>query len=332
MNPNRTIASLAAAHRSSERQAATRYKHYATQVRAERGLAHGAPVPHSSESSENYIEMLSTLHRDAAISWNWSQIAASPPPAANREREAAAQGVLDAYKPAFFERLLGQADKRHQEFASAVAHARAADDAAWREVCEQWNWCQQVAQLILQGDLRAYRTAIEHFSPFEELEWLGMKVDVQINEPSLAVALVTVRDDAVPMMEYKVLASGRVSPKEMPRTRYRELCQAYVCSAAIRVARELFSLLPIPRVLVHAVAVRLDPATGHSGPRTLLSVDFDRERLLNVNFDRIEPSFAVESFRHAMDFKKSVGLLPVEALEPLAQLSSLDEAPARRRR
>jgi len=107
--------------------------------------------------------MISTLHRDAAMPWNWHQIAASPPPAATREREAAAQKVLESYKPTFFERLFGQADKRRTEFATAGLQARAADEAAWRETCEHWNWCQQLARLILQGDLRAYRAAVDHF-------------------------------------------------------------------------------------------------------------------------------------------------------------------------
>jgi hypothetical protein len=150
-----------------------------------------------------------------------------------------------------------------------------------------------------------------------------MQVHVQVHDPSLAVVVVTVRDDAVPMIEYRILASGHVSAKEMPRTRYRELCQAHVCSAVIRAARESFSLLPITRVLVHAGTVRLDPATGHSGSHTLLSVEFDRQQLLSVNFERIDPPSAVESFRHSMNFKKSAGLLPVDALEPLAQLSAL---------
>jgi len=42
----------------------------------------------------------------------------------------------------------------------------------------------------------------------------------------------------------------------------------------------VFGLLPFARTFVHVTTVRLDPATGHSGASTLLSVEFDRERLL----------------------------------------------------
>jgi len=115
----------------------------------------------------------------------------------------------------------------------------------------------------------------------------------------------------------------------MPKTKYWALYQDHVCSAAIRVARELFHLLPIARTYVHVAAEMLNTATGHSGPETVLSVEFDRDRLLGLNFDRIDASDAVESFRHAMNFKKTAGFSPVETLQHLTQLTSLsNETPS----
>jgi hypothetical protein len=152
---------------------------------------------------------------------------------------------------------------------------------------------------------------------------LGVRVETRIAEPSLVEAFATFRYDAVPWTEYKILASGRTSVKEMSNAKHRELTQEHVCSAAIRIAREVFSLLPVARTVVHVATVLLDPATGHSGAYTLLSVEFDRERLVGSNFAKVNPVSAVESFRHAMNFKKTAGLLPVDPLEALAQLTSL---------
>ena len=69
-----------------------------------------------------------------------------------------------------------------------------------------------------------------------------------------------------------------------------------------------------------------------TGKGDALSVEFDRHRLLALNFARVQPSDAVQSFRRAMSFKKTSGFASVQALEPLAQLTSLsDGAPNRRR-
>lgn len=320
---NPVVASLINAHRSSGSPAVQRYKQYVASVNARSGRDPLTPVPNSEESHDDYIEVLITLHREAGKQWDWHQIATSPPPRPRRESEAAAQHVLDAYKPTFFERLLGQAERRRQALAATVANARTSDEAAWQQVCEQWNWCQLLARSVLQRDLGGYLAAVDHLGPFEDLLPLGVHVETRFTDPSLAEARTIFRHDAVPWSEYKVLASGRTSVKSMSNARHRELTQEHVCSAAIRVARELFRLLPVDRVFVHMSTVLLDPATGHSNAYTLLSVEFDRERLESANFARVYPVSAVESFRHAMSFKKSIGLLPVDALEPLAQLTSL---------
>jgi hypothetical protein len=84
---------------------------------------------------------------------------------------------------------------------------------------------------------------------------------------------------------------------------------------------------------VHVGTVRLNTATGHTGPETFLSAEFDRGRLLGLNFKRIDPSDAVQSFRNAMSFKKTTGFAPVDVLQPLAQLTSLASVtPSGRRR
>lgn len=326
------IAALAAAQRQSEREAARRYRQhlaYQKELEAQNAKAQAATAV---EMHETRLEMIVTLHHDAASRWDWMQVMASLPPATTEEREQQARRSLESYRPSFFERLFGGAKKRQAELETAVASARALDAAASREMLEQWNWYQQIARGIVQGDVRACQAVIEHLDPFEELESIGAAVKARVIEHELVEALVTVRDDVVPSVEQKLLASGKLSSKDMPKSKYWGLYQDHVSSAALRVARELFHLLPIQRAYVHVGAVRLNTATGHTGRETLLSVEFDRDRLLALNFVRIEPSDAVRSFRHAMNFKKTSGFAPVEALQPLAQLTSLSDARSSPRR
>jgi hypothetical protein len=326
------IAALVASQRRSERAAAQRHRQYVAQQKQLHTLTQRAQAAHTAESHETSLEMLVTLHRDAASPWDWQRVLVSPPPCRGKEREEDARRSLDSYKPSFFEWLFRRAQSRRAELETAVAKASADDEAAWSDTVEQWKWYQQLAQGVVQGDLRAYQAVIDNLSPFEELESIGASVRTHILGHSCAEAFTTVRNDVVPSIEHKLLASGRLSSKDMPKTKYWVLYQDYVCSAAIRVAREIFHILPLARTYVHVTAVMLNKATGHSGPETVLSVEFDRDRLLGLNFDRIVASDAVASFRHAMNFKKTAGFSPVENLQPLAQLTSLSNEPPMSRR
>lgn len=317
------IAALATAQRRSEREAARRHRlHVAQQKEFEaRNLKEQAAT--TVEIHENHLEMIVTLHHDAASPWDWAQVMASAPPQQSQEREQKARHSLASYRPSIFARWFGGAAKRRAELEAAIPKARAEDEAVWREMLEHWNWHQQIARGIVQGDLRAYQAVVDELGPFAELEEIGAKVQARVVEHSFAEASVMVRDDIVPAVEQKLLASGRLSSKEMPKAKYWGIYQEHVCSAAIRVARELLHLLPIGRVYVHVGSVRLNTATGHVEPETFLSVEFDRDRLLDLNFDRIDPSNAVQSFRHAMNFKKTTGFAPIDPLQPLAQLTSV---------
>ncbi len=317
------FASFAAAQRRSEREAAKRYRvHVAEEKRrAAENLKEfaGATV----EAHENHLLMIVTLHLDAADPSDWAQVIAAPPPQPAQERESQARRALESYQPSIFERLFGGAKKRRAELEAAIPTARSQDEAAHREALEQWNQYQHTARRIIQGDLQAYQVAIENLGPFEEIESIGGKVETRVVEQTVVEASVLVPHTIVPTVEHKLLASGKLSTKEMQKAKYWGFYQEHVCSAAIRVARELFHLLPVGRVFVDVGTIRLNTATGHMDNDTFLSVEFDRGRLLGLNFDRLDPSDAVQSFTHRMEFKKSTGFVPIQPMQALAQLTSL---------
>jgi hypothetical protein len=317
------FSSLAAAQRTSEREAAKRYRSLVAHQKMLQAENMKALAATTVETHENHLEVIVTLHHDAADPSNWAQVMAAAPPQQAKERESQARHALESYRPSILERLFGGAKKRRAELEAAIPKARAEDEAAWSETLEQWNQYQHTARGIVQGDLQAYAAAIENLGPFEEIEGIGGKVETRVVEQTVAEASVLVPHDIVPTVEQKLLASGRLSTKDMPKAKYWGLYQEHVCSAAIRVARELFHLLLMTRVYVDVGTVRLNTATGHMTNDTFLSVEFDRERLLGLNFQRIDPSNAVQSFRHKMDFKKSTGFAPIERLQALAQLTSL---------
>lgn len=91
----------------------------------------------------------------------------------------------------------------------------------------------------------------------------------------------------------------------MSNSEYNLLLQDYVCSVCIRIARDMFALLPIRNTIVHTV---LDG-------KTIVSVDFDRQNLSKVKFGYIDPSDTLVQFKHNMCFDENNGFLSVENIE-----------------
>src|ERR1019366_10691322 len=77
--------------------------------------------------------------------------------------------------------------------------------------------------------------------------------------------------------EVKTLtSSGKLSIKPMPKGRFQEIYQDYVCGCMLRVAREVFAMLPVEMVLVTASADLLDSRTGHTSAQPVLSAAMPR--------------------------------------------------------
>ena len=272
---------------------------------------------------ESYLGFIVSLHRDAGPYWDWARIAEASAPSPTRSREIAASAALQAFKPTFFDKLLSRVAIKRQPYEAAVSNAREEDQAENSDRYSEWEWLGKVGAAIVARDLNAYRTVIERFAPFGELEEVGAAVYTDIKEPWYIHARVRAKNSSViPSEELKLLASGKVSAKEMQKAKYWAYYQDYICSAAIRTAREMFHLLPVAKVYVDVSVVMLDKSTGHDNDSVIVSVEFEREPTLGLNFDRIDASDAIERMRHEMDFKKTTGFTPVSAIAPMASITS----------
>ena len=101
----------------------------------------------------------------------------------------------------------------------------------------------------------------------------------------------------------------------MPLPRRHQLHQDYVCGCALRVARELFALLPIGVVVATAFEDLLNPQTGQLEPHPLLSVAVPRGSVDRIRWEAVNPSDAMANFIHRMGFKKLLGLVPVVPIQ-----------------
>lgn len=267
------------------------------------------------EEYENYIYMIQHVHVECSDPIKWFSVASSPAPFTAGEKgpkEIAAQNSLDNFKPNFIEKIFsGMSDKHKSELSKAVDTAKQEDLKNYAE----WESNVKLANNIVSGDIDAYYAIIEETNPFEDLLDFGSGFEFGTDNPKyMEIEFQVKSDSVVPEKSKSLTKTGKLSEKSMSKTMYYDITQDYVCSCAIRLARELFSLLPIDFAIVHATDTILNTTTGKEENDTILSVKFLRNKFSGINFDRIDASDFVETFEHNMCFKKTSGFKKVDRI------------------
>ena len=159
---------------------------------------------------------------------------------------------------------------------------------------EIWAYYHAQAPAILDGDIDAYLQVIDDIGPLDDLLDYGGRFQFGTDSASLMEVEFTVNEQTLEAQraEKNVIA-------------FYDLMQDFVCSTCIRVARDIFALLPVADVVVHAVL----------GEDTVVSVRFDRETMGKIKFGYVDPSDVMERFTHNMDFRQGRGFAPVERID-----------------
>ena len=185
-------------------------------------------------------------------------------------------------------------------------HKTADDTIPWQDVAasaeapdpgysaEMWRYYHSMAPAILAGDIDAYLQLIYEVNPLDDLLDYGSGFTFGTDDPARMHVEFTVNTDA--------LSSARAS---LLRAEYNNLLQDYICSAAIRIARDVFALLPVQECIVHA----------QMKDETVLSVAFDRAGMEKIRFGFIDPGDVMARFRLHMNYSDSAGFAPVEPIE-----------------
>lgn len=264
---------------------------------------------------ENYIELIQNVHRECEPAMNWRKIANSTAPFTKGEIGPEELKAIDAYEnftPTFIEKIFKKtADKRKTNLKSKIATAKKIDDEQYQE----WEDSVAFSKKILSGDIDAYYEAIATSNPFEDLVEFGSGFEFGTDSSdTMEIEFMVKSQKVIPEKSKSLTKTGKLSEKILTKTAYYDITQDYVCSCSIRLARELFSLLPVNTVLVHATDCTLNTATGHYEEHTILSIRFTKDRFLTTNFNNIDASDFTESFEHNMNFKKTSGFNPVERI------------------
>lgn len=182
---------------------------------------------------------------------------------------------------------------------------------------EDFKKVVEIAKGVANKNPQSYTYALNFFNPLEDLNEYGSDISFSVNPNSVSVDYFVHSEEVIPNTTKTALRKGsEIKEEQMPTSRFNEIYQDYVCSCVLRIAKEIFQLLPvIDNVQVNAKGSVMNTATGNYEEKTIVSVKINRSKLAELNFDLLDPSDSMSNFEHSMDFKKTEGFKPVEDLQ-----------------
>lgn len=272
-------------------------------------------VSESYEKLNEYINDIISLHKNCGEKVNWNTIAEMKEPFEDVEdgpRKQKAEEEYENFCPSFFEKIfkfLGE--KRKASLFRKIEEAKEEDKLA----LEEFKKIKSFGVEILRGNIDAYFQLIDEIRPFYKLINYGSKIEFGTNDKdSIEIEFNGNSKLVVPTVIYRENENGCIVKDKMDTAEYYDVVQDYVSSATLMIAKKTMNLLPVNKVVIHAVDNVKDYDTGVNKDITILSVVFDRETLEKLNLNKIESTLALENFICNMRHQKATGFRSVERI------------------
>jgi len=319
MGPMGIARAMQAAQRRLERDAQKRQRELMRQEKEKAKLSALEQARLEVETYENQLEVLLSVHKQPCEQWDWISLAAAlpqPMPYNYFHGELRAkQHMLVAHPNA------------KQASNVAVLQGRMTDEQWFQEAITihgsetaEMEKLRELARRVLSGEHMAFIEAFAEFNPVAEFSSVGSLKQFAVESDDLIQCVFKANVSEVIPSEVKTLtASGKVSTKPMPKAQFHELHQDYVCGCVIRMAREVFAMLPVGTILVTALADVLDPRIGQFAEQPVLSVAMPRAVVASLDFDSISAADTMDHFVHRGNFKvsrKAGAFQPITPLVP----------------
>jgi hypothetical protein len=319
------IRSYGAAVRRMEREQQRKAREAARKFKEQQKLQAIEDARQAVEDYNNYVEMLQSMHKNCTESVDWNKIKSQPKPiepVISNKNELEATSNLENFKPSFFDKIFGLTNKKVTKLKDHITTAIKKDKKQndlnfknYKQEVDHWELLQKISYGIDQKETKYYKQAIEYFDPFSDLGELGSKLDFSFSERIVDIDLHVNGLETIPNYELRQTSTGKLSKKNMAKSKFNELYQDHICSAVIRIAREFFAYLPIEYVKVNAMSELLNTKTGHMEEKPILSVIIPLKTLDKLNLNTIDPSDSMLNFMHNMKFTKTTGFKEVEKVE-----------------
>lgn len=292
--------------RREERETRKRHRELERRIKDRARLSELEQARLDVEAYENAVELLLSVHKEQSASVEWQKIASALPPhqpVRSGRHEFAA--ILQQGLGEFGNTSVSEHDNAEEARRIDEQEHQAALQSYEKEQAEVEH-LRTLAKRVLTGEPGAYSEAISELSSLGELSQLGSSIHFTVHSRKLIECVLTVNGrDAIPAEVKTLTAAKKLSVKAMPKARFHEIYQDYVCGCVFRLGREVLALLPADVVLVSASVDGTDLRTGKQAELCVLSVGLTREIMDGLDFDRLDPSDSMENFNHRGEVKAS---------------------------
>lgn len=274
---------------------------------------------------DEYIELISSIHKETSEPIDWQEVfeeqAPTKPTLTNKQQKTAEKDLAN-YNPSFLDKLFGLKAKKIKKLEVKIQNSKFEDQKQFEKEQKkyekdfaEWTKYQQMAKGALAQDPETYKKILEYLDPFSDINEIGSGLSISFDKNHLSVTLNANGTTVIPNFVLTQTRSGKVSKKNMPKGKFNELYQDYICGCVLRVAREIFSFLPVEFVFINVQSELVNLATGHLEQQTILSVAIPRQTIERLNFETLDPSDSMRNFKHNMKFSKTTGFSIVPDLQ-----------------
>ncbi len=264
----------------------------------------------------NFIEYITSFHKECDYEYDWESIVKEPAPFNAGEKgpnEVVALDKLHSYKPNILRKVFKVLDdKRREELEEEVEKAIQED----KKLYKSWEIQREKSYSILQKNPKAYITLLKDIQFCNELAGFIDSFKFQVSDGDTLIIECSINIDDVIPTHYKTLTkTGKLSIRKYNKTDYYAVIKGYVSGLTLRIARNIFGLLPIKTVMINTQTDLLDTQVGEIDNITILSAKIDKSKLNTLNFNLIDPFDALNNFEHNVRFLKTKGFQAVEKLQ-----------------
>lgn len=270
------------------------------------------------EEYEDHINAIRLLHTEHEEPINWKQIYEinepfNDPYITPGPRETDAREKFNNYKPGFFAKRFKFAENSNQTYYQNLIEKGKKED---REQYNEWKNLHILAEGAVNGDTDTMLEIVENMQPFEDLTEFGSGFEMGfLNSDIVEVEFMIMADTVVPAEAKSLTSTGKLSVKPLAKGKRLDIMQDYVCSCILRIAGDLFAILPVNGVLIHAMDTFIDTAVGSTDAKDIVSVFIDRSTFNTLNLEAIDPSDSMQNFKCNMTFLKTKGFKPVQRIQ-----------------
>lgn len=258
------------------------------------------------------LEEMRSFNKKYCSEISWQAVNSMKPPydmSQDGPNKSKAVKIYENYEPGLFEKIFKFLEERKKEkLLKNIGEAEKKDKA----LSSNYEILHELSENIINGNLDAYFQVIDEMRPFDRLLKYGSEIEIGTNDPSsMEVEFKANSEDVIPKSRFEKEMLKDDSEIEIT---YYEVVEEYVCSSILLIAKNIMNIIPVNKVVVHAVDNVLDIDKGIKDNITILSIVFDRETLSRLNMNSINLVDAIDYFICNMRHQKTSGFKSVERI------------------